>query len=939
MGSGFLMGLVLGGLLGSLTGSFTGAIVVMIVGAVLGAAYGAWRADRVAKSAQASQGEAWIRARLDALERRVAELEGQHAPAVLPSAPSSPSLETDPNVPPPAPSYRAASEPAPSYRAAPESAPSDRAASEPAPGERAESRKSPLAHALAWLGGGNALTRIGIVILFFGVAFLLSHFAELVTIPIGVKVGAVFLAGIAVTVAGVRLARDRPGYGLSLQGAGMGIAALTVFAAFHLYEIIAPGPAVALLAAIVAATIALALRGDSQALAALAVAGGFLAPFLIPADVDSPAMLFGYFAILNLVGFALAWRRTWRVLDVVGFGFTLALGIAWGYRFYAPQHYAVVQSFLVLFFLFFVITTLLHARAGRTAPVAIDGIMVFGVPLAAFAIQMPLVEHWRYGVATSAFALALFYALLWWMVRRREPSLQRLAVPFAGLAIAFATLAIPFAFDARSTAAWWAVEAAAVYALGVAQRSQPARAFALALQVGAALAFAWDTPQPTGTPFLNAAFLGMALIALASWATAWVGDRASARGEATPPPVLGPRERSLLPWLVAWGLLWWLAAGISEAHVRLPRPDRLPASLLWIASAGLIGMAAAQLLRWQRIGWIAAAVFPAMLAILAVAVRDDFATLRSSLAWVAWMLAWGTHGVALYVVDRIGWVDAGGERGRVRAEIASAAHAGTALLAVAWLGWELYAQADRVSVRGSVWKYCALAWPAIAALLLVRTHALRAWWPMTTHADAYVRKAGGVLAILLCLFVVVAATLLDGRATPLRYLPLLNPLELTLLAALVALWRYAPLSSLSSRNRVDAFAGLMFVVLSSMVARTVHHVTGVRWNLHALWNDRVLQASLTLTWTTMALFVMLRATRVGSRTWWMAGAVLLGAVVAKLFLVDLAALSGWSRVVAFLGTGVILLAIGYLAPLPPSTPEGKAASGTGDDPRDTGQRL
>jgi uncharacterized membrane protein len=51
----------------------------------------------------------------------------------------------------------------------------------------------------------------------------------------------------------------------------------------------------------------------------------------------------------------------------------------------------------------------------------------------------------------------------------------------------------------------------------------------------------------------------------------------------------------------------------------------------------------------------------------------------------------------------------------------------------------------------------------------------------------------------------------------------------------------------------------------------------------------------------------------------MVGAGLLAIVVVKLFLVDLGALSGLSRVVAFLGVGVLLLVIGYVAPLPPST--------------------
>jgi uncharacterized membrane protein len=49
---------------------------------------------------------------------------------------------------------------------------------------------------------------------------------------------------------------------------------------------------------------------------------------------------------------------------------------------------------------------------------------------------------------------------------------------------------------------------------------------------------------------------------------------------------------------------------------------------------------------------------------------------------------------------------------------------------------------------------------------------------------------------------------------------------------------------------------------------------------------------------------------------WMLGAVLLGVVVAKLFLVDLSNIGGLERVVSFLGVGLLMLAIGYMAPFP-----------------------
>jgi uncharacterized membrane protein len=49
---------------------------------------------------------------------------------------------------------------------------------------------------------------------------------------------------------------------------------------------------------------------------------------------------------------------------------------------------------------------------------------------------------------------------------------------------------------------------------------------------------------------------------------------------------------------------------------------------------------------------------------------------------------------------------------------------------------------------------------------------------------------------------------------------------------------------------------------------------------------------------------------------WIAGASLLGVVVVKLVLVDLSGRGTLERVVSFLGTGVLLMLIGYFAPLP-----------------------
>ncbi len=54
------------------------------------------------------------------------------------------------------------------------------------------------------------------------------------------------------------------------------------------------------------------------------------------------------------------------------------------------------------------------------------------------------------------------------------------------------------------------------------------------------------------------------------------------------------------------------------------------------------------------------------------------------------------------------------------------------------------------------------------------------------------------------------------------------------------------------------------------------------------------------------------------RSIWIIGASLLGLVILKLFLLDLANLENVARIVSFISVGVLMLIIGYFAPIPPS---------------------
>jgi uncharacterized membrane protein len=64
--------------------------------------------------------------------------------------------------------------------------------------------------------------------------------------------------------------------------------------------------------------------------------------------------------------------------------------------------------------------------------------------------------------------------------------------------------------------------------------------------------------------------------------------------------------------------------------------------------------------------------------------------------------------------------------------------------------------------------------------------------------------------------------------------------------------------------------------------------------------------------------LMVFGNRRAVRSLWLVGAGLLGAVVLKLFVVDLSGQGTIERIVSFVGVGILILVIGYLAPVPPA---------------------
>jgi uncharacterized membrane protein len=765
--------------------------------------------------------------------------------------------------------------------------------------------------------GGNLIVRVGVIVLFFGVAFLLRYAAEHSHLSIETRLSGVAVGAIVLLALGWHWRDSRRGYALALQGGGVGILYLTTFTAQRIYGVLPPGAAFTLLALVALLSAALAILQDSMAFAVLGATGGYLAPVLAANPHGDHVVLFSYFALLNCFVLIIAWFRSWRPLNLLAFVFTYAIGTAWGVLRYQPENFATTEPFVALFFVMFVTISVLYAiRRGANLTHYVDGTLVFGVPVMTMGIQAGLVSRIPYALAYSALTLSAFYlALAWTLRRRRQETLGLLVEALLALGVAFVTLALPFALEGRWTAASWALEGAAIVWVGLRQDRRLAVFSGMALQLLAGAAHFWESFEGHGalheTLFLNSHYLAAILVS-----TGGIAIAAMLRREG--PGWLEGGRPVLSVGLFIWGLLWWCGGGSSEIQSHVAASGQLAAHVAYFGVTALI-----LTLLGARLAWTMARVASLLLLpILAFFALESLTTLSHPLqdgGWWAWPLS-----IALgYLALR-------------RDEAVAPAWLGTALHALGlWLViWavtgELVWQTARVVTESPTWSQALLGVIPAAALLALMARVSSPRWPFADHAVAYVAVAGGGLTLFLAGWNVHADFASDGLAAPLPYIPIASPMDIAQglgILALASHWRTLErmwgehIGSEWRRALPGLLALISFAWLNVLLLRTLHHYANVPYTLDGVAASTLAQTSLTIFWTTLALLGMAWATRSGRRIVWLCGATLLGLVILKLFLVDLSRTGTVLRIVSFLGVGVLMLVIGYLSPIPPRRSE------------------
>lgn len=800
-----------------------------------------------------------------------------------------------------------------------------------------------------WLMGGNTIVRMGVLVLFVGLAFLAKYAMDNAMLPPELRLAAIGAAGIGLFVAGWKLSSrqpDRLAYALTLQGAGVGVLYLTVFAAFRLYQFLPAGAAFAVLALVCAFSTAIALLQNAMPMAFIGFAGAFAAPILLSTGQGDHVGLFSYYLLLGVAIAAVAWTKAWRALNLLGFFATFGVATVWGVLKYRPEQLATTELFLIAFFALYLAASLMYAtRHGLQPKQAVDATLIFGLPLVAFGLQAGLVRNIEYATAFSSLAMgAVYLGLGWWALKRRVSGKdagvgQWLAECFVALGMGFVTLAVPLALDARWTTAVWAAEGAAVYWMGKRQDRWLARLAGLALQGLAALSFlhSFDAVQVSTWPIANPAFIGAVLLALSALAIAHWSRAPDPAPDVPPASPFVALEHGLSPVLFWVGFLWWQFGLVHEIE-----RGALNADGMWTTALGSTVQCYLEMLGWLGSAWLAhrfalparprpwtVAATPAwfslpIMVVVALHGVTDLGHVFQAWGWLVWPIALVLHFATLKPLDSMApqrwwsWV-----------------HSGGVWLMALLVGNLMVWAVQQAQLQGTAWASVIFLVASVVVLMALAQPALyapegrlRTAWPLDRFAHAYLWRAAAPLAVFVALGALRVAVASDGNAKPLPYVPVLNPTDITVALALAgcALWlvrvRQSGIAgvpqSIHSSHWTLVLAGLGFVAINTVWLRAVHHWAGVPWDADRLFASFVVQTGYSILWTLLAMALMLVAHRRHARPLWSGGAALLGLTVAKLFLVDLSNRGGSERIVAFIAVGVLMLVVGYFAPIPPA---------------------
>ncbi|MFH0990825.1 MAG: DUF2339 domain-containing protein [bacterium] len=318
--------------------------------------------------------------------------------------------------------------------------------------------------------GGKLLNRIGALALVIGIGFFLKYafdnnwISETVRVLIGAGIGlAVLLGGERAQKKGFEI------FAQGLQGAGIAILYLSVYASFNYYHLVSQTVAFLFMAIVTVIAFVEALRYDSNAIGLLGWAGGYLTPILLSTGVVNDVGFLSYILVLTAGLLAVVmFREKWFILEILTVLAALFMYLLWFGEEYNTAKFWIAFSFLTILWLMVFGLEIVRALNKERSYSVQRGMLASGFFLFYFIdIYVLLNERFPDWAAPVALLIGFIYFSSGVLLKRQGKGESFLFERYILSSMFALVCATAIQFTGFTTIALWSIEAAILFWLGM----------------------------------------------------------------------------------------------------------------------------------------------------------------------------------------------------------------------------------------------------------------------------------------------------------------------------------------------------------------------------------------------------------------------------------------------------------------------------------------
>ena len=317
--------------------------------------------------------------------------------------------------------------------------------------------------------GSKLINIIGIVILVIGIGIGVKYAIDKDLLGPLARIVLAYVAGGIILALALNLKKNYKTFSAILLSGGMASLYFTTFAAYSMYNLFPQVVAFAIMVVFTSFTVFAATVYAMEVIGIIGLVGAYAVPMLLSDGSGKIEIMLSYMVIINAGILFLSFKKLWRVLNHIAFGFTWLIVLTWFVSKYNYETHAImIMAFSFLFFIIFYISNLAYKIIKLEQFDAWDVIRIVLNSFIFFGIGYAALNNSIYQDYLGLFALvnSIVHLIFSYIVFKNKLLDRKLFYLLIALVLSFLTIAVPVQLEGNWVTLFWSVEAVFLFAVG-----------------------------------------------------------------------------------------------------------------------------------------------------------------------------------------------------------------------------------------------------------------------------------------------------------------------------------------------------------------------------------------------------------------------------------------------------------------------------------------